>query len=226
MSEKHKSAPAPILPTYTEAEQLRIATKNREALELRRSLRDFSDRPVSIEAIHECLRAAGLAPSGANLQPWHFVVVTKPDVKHQIRVAAEAEETAFYNHLAPDEWLDVLTPLGTDAQKPFLETAPCLIAIFRKPYDVIGETAEPSKRKNYYSMESVGIATGFLIRALHEIGLSTLTHTPSPMQFLNQILERPSHERPFLLLVVGYPSDSAQVPVIEKKAKDEFVTVF
>ena len=226
MSEKHQTAPVPTLPTYTEVEQLRIAVDNRQSLEARRSLRDFSDRPVSLDAIKECLRAAGLAPSGANYQPWHFVVVTQPDLKHKIRVAAEAEESAFYNGLAPDEWLEALTPLGTDSQKPFLETAPCLIAIFRKPYDVIEQTTQDEKRKNYYSMESVGIATGFLIRALHEIGLSTLTHTPSPMQFLNRILGRPSHERPFLLLVVGYPAADATVPVITKKTLDEFVTVF
>ncbi len=225
MTEPHRQTMAPQLPAYTEAEQLRIAIKNRQALEHRRSLRDFSDRKIPLEAVKECVRAAGLAPSGANLQPWHFVLVTDLGLKQKIRVAAEAEESAFYDGLAPDEWLDALAPIGTDSNKPFLETAPCLIAIFRKPYDIIQNASQGTKRKNYYSMESVGIATGFLIRALHEIGLSTLTHTPSPMRFLNQILCRPEHERPFLLLVVGYAADGAQVPAIEKKDFDDFVTL-
>jgi len=187
----------------------------------RRTVRDFSDRPVPRPIIEEALRTAGSAPNGANLQPWHFVVIGDPAVKRQIRVAAEEEEREFYEHRAPQEWLDALAPLGTDASKPFLETAPYLIAIFAQSY---GLTPEGEKVKHYYATESVGIATGFLIAALHHAGLATLTHTPSPMAFLNEILDRPSNERPFLLLVVGYPADDAQVPDIRKKPLEEIVT--
>jgi nitroreductase len=167
------------------------------------------------------LRAAGTAPNGANKQPWHFVVVGNPDVKRRIREAAEAEEREFYESRATPEWLADLAPLGTDADKPFLETAPYLIAIFAQSY---GITPDGSKTKHYYVQESVGIATGLLIAALHHAGLATLTHTPSPMKFLNTILERPTHERPFLLLVVGYPAEDARVPVIRKKPLDEIAT--
>lgn len=183
-------------------------------LRRRRTVRDFSSRPVPRAIIELCLRAAGAAPNGANLQPWHFVVVSNPDVKRQIRTAAEAEERAFYQERASQEWLDALAPLGTDAHKPFLETAPYLIAIFAQPY---GIAPDGRKVKHYYVAESVGIATGFLIAALHHAGLATLTHTPSPMGFLNTLLARPEHERPFLLLVVGYPADAATVPAITKK---------
>ena len=187
----------------------------------RRTVREFSDRKVDPRIIDECLKAAGTAPNGANLQPWHFVVVTDPGIKSQIRVAAEEEEREFYNHRAPQEWLDALAPLGTDEHKPFLETAPCLIGIFSKAYD-LGPTG--ARVKNYYASESVGIATGFLIAALHHAGLATLTHTPSPMKFLNEILQRPRHERAFLLLVVGYPAENAKVPLISKKPLDEIVS--
>lgn len=183
-------------------------------MQRRRSVRDFSPRPVPRSVIEDCLRAAGRAPSGANLQPWHFVVVSDPQVKRTIREAAEAEEKAFYTEKAPQEWLDALAPLGTDWRKPFLETAPYLIAIFGKKHS---QTAEGKKIKNYYVQESVGIATGFLITALHLAGLATLTHTPSPMNFLNRILGRPKDERPFLLLVVGYPAEGVKVPRISKK---------
>ena len=187
----------------------------------RRTVREFSDRPVPREIIENCLRAAGTAPSGANLQPWHFVVVTDPQVKHHIREAAEEEEEQFYNERAPQEWLDALAPLGTDEHKPFLKTAPFLIAIFAQSYGIL---PDGSHLKHYYATESVGIATGILITAIHNAGLVSLTHTPSPMGFLNELLERPANERPFLLLVVGYPEDDAVVPDIGRKALEEFVT--
>ena len=187
----------------------------------RRTVRDFSPRPVPREVIEDCLLAAGTAPNGANRQPWHFVVVSDPAIKSQIRTAAEEEERAFYRDRAPVEWLEALAPLGTDENKPFLEAAPYLIAIFAESYQI---GSEGKKIKNYYVTESVGIATGILITALHESGLATLTHTPSPMGFLNEVLERPSNERPFLLLVVGYPTEDATVPDITKKPLDEIAT--
>lgn len=180
----------------------------------RRSVRHFSDRHVPRSIIENCLRAAGTAPNGANLQPWHFVVVSDPAVKKKIREAAEAEEREFYERRAPEDWLEALAPLGTDADKPFLETAPYLIAIFAQSYSL---DRAGQKVKHYYVQESVGIATGMLITAVHHAGLVSLTHTPSPMKFLNEILERPARERPFLLLVVGYPAEDAHVPVITKK---------
>jgi iodotyrosine deiodinase len=187
----------------------------------RRSVRHFSDRPVLREIIENCLRAAGTAPNGANLQPWHFVVVGDPAVKKQIREAAEEEERAFYRERAPTEWLEALAPLGTDEHKPFLERASYLIVVFAQSY---GVTPGGGQVKHYYVAESVGIATGVLITALHHAGLASLTHTPSPMGFLNSILKRPSNERPFLILVVGYPAQDAQVPVITKKPLDEIAT--
>ena len=190
-------------------------------LKRRRSVREFSSEPVSREVIEDALRAAGTAPNGANLQPWHFVVVTDPSLKSKIRVAAEAEEREFYASKAPQEWLDALAPLGTDEHKPFLETAPYLIAVFSQSY---GMTPNGKKVKHYYATESVGIATGFLIAALHHAGLATLTHTPSPMGFLNELLDRPSNERPFLLLVVGYPATDATVPAIIKKRLEDIAT--
>lgn len=190
-------------------------------LHRRRTVRDFSPRAIPDGVLEDCLRAAGSAPSGANLQPWHFVVITDPDVKRRIRVAAEAEEREFYEHRATPEWLAVLEPLGTDPNKPFLETAPALIAIFGEAY---GETSDGTRLKRYYMTESVGIATGMLIAALHHAGLASLTHTPSPMGFLNEILNRPTRERPFLLLVVGYPADGAQVPDITRKSLGEIVS--
>ncbi len=187
----------------------------------RRTVRDFSSSPVPRDVIEQCLVAAGSAPSGANLQPWHFVVVTDAALKRRIREAAEEEEELFYRERAPQEWLEALAPLGTDARKPFLETAPYLIAIFAEAY---GQLPDGRKVKHYYVPESVGIATGFLIAALHLAGLATLTHTPSPMGFLNEILERPANERPYLLLVVGYPAEGAQVPAITKKTLEEITT--
>lgn len=182
----------------------------------RRTVRDFSDRPVPREIIENCLLAAGTAPNGANLQPWHFVVITDPAIKNQIREAAEEEEYDFYHRRAPAEWLEALAPLGTDNVKEFLTVAPYLIAVFAKSYDLL---PDGKKVKNYYVQESVGIATGILITALHHAGLATLTHTPSPMGFLNEVLHRPKNERPMLLLVVGYPAVDAHIPVHAKQKK-------
>ena len=179
----------------------------------RRSVRDFSDQPIPQSVLENAILAAGSAPSGANMQPWHFVVVQDQAIKQKIRQAAEVEERELYTNRASEEWLDALAPLGTDANKPFLETAPALIAVFSKKVSIDDNGV---RHKNYYTAESVGIATGILITALHQAGLATLTHTPSPMKFLSEILQRPSHERPFLLLVVGYPAKNALVPDIER----------
>ncbi len=187
----------------------------------RRTVREFSDRPVPRDIVETALNAAGTAPSGANLQPWHFVVVSSAETKKKIREAAEAEEREFYEHRASPEWLAALEPLGTDSSKPFLETAPYLIAVFLQKY---GRLEDGRKVKHYYPTESTGLATGILITALHQAGLATLTHTPSPMKFLNEILGRPVSERPFLLLVVGYPSDDARVPDIGRKELPEYTT--
>jgi iodotyrosine deiodinase len=187
----------------------------------RRSVRQFSDRPVPRAVIADCIRAAGTAPNGANKQPWHFVAVSDPAAKREIRQAAEAEERAFYARRAPQDWLDDLAPLGTDWQKPFLETAPYLIVIFAQRYGLL---PDGSQTKHYYVQESVGIATGMLITAVHRAGLVSLTHTPSPMDFLARILQRPANERPFLVLVVGYPAEDARVPAISKKPLDEIAT--
>ncbi|GMR13343.1 MAG: nitroreductase family protein [Gemmatimonadota bacterium] len=187
----------------------------------RRTVRHFSDRTVPRDIIESCLLTAGTAPNGANRQPWHFVVVSDAGVKRRIRLAAEEEEEAFYSGRAPDEWVEVLAPLGTDARKPFLERAPYLIVIFAESY-AVGE--EGDHTKNYYVTESVGIATGMLITAIHRAGLVSLTHTPSPMAFLNEILGRPKNERPFLILVVGYPEEDAEVPDITKKSLGEIAT--
>ena len=198
----------------------RVNTLYKE-LSRRRTVREFSDRPVPIDIIETAIKIAGTAPSGANLQPWHFVVVSGAKTKRKIREAAEAEEREFYEHRASPEWLAALEPLGTDSDKPFLETAPYLIAVFLQKY---GQLEDGRKVKHYYPVESTGLATGMLITALHEAGLVTLTHTPSPMKFLNEILGRPSSERPFLLLVVGYPADDARVPDIHRKELAEFTT--
>jgi nitroreductase len=206
---------------YPVDEMKQRATSFRRDLQRRRTVRQFSDRPVPREIIEECLLTAGTAPNGANLQPWHFVVISEPKVKHEIRMAAEEEEKEFYDRRAPQEWLEALAPLGTDANKPFLEIAPYLIAIFGRNHS---ELADGRKVKNYYVNESVGIATGILITALHNAGLVSLTHTPSPMGFLNDILNVPSDERPFLLLVTGYPSEDAEVPIIQKKSLEEIAT--
>jgi len=206
---------------YPVDEMKQRATSFRREMQRRRTVRQFSNRPVPREIIEECLLTAGTAPNGANLQPWHFVVVSDPKVKHEIRVAAEEEEKEFYDRRAPQEWLEALAPLGTDEHKPFLEIAPYLIAIFGKNHS---ELTDGRKVKNYYVNESVGIATGMLITALHNAGLVSLTHTPSPMGFLNDILNVLSDEKPFLLLVTGYPAGNAEVPVIQKKSLEEIAT--
>jgi iodotyrosine deiodinase len=198
---------------YPAEEMLHRSEAFYEEIKYRRTVREFSDKPVLREIIENCVKAAGTAPSGANMQPWQFVVVSDPAIKHRIRIEAEREERDFYQHKAPQEWLDALAPLGTDEHKPFLESAPFLIAVFAQSYGVL---PDGRRVKHYYAQESVGIATGFLIAALHHAGLATLTHTPSPMNFLNEILGRPKHERPFLLLVVGYPAEDAVVPVLSK----------
>lgn len=208
-------------PDYGVEEMRRRLTEFYAEVERRRTIREFSDRPVPRDVIETALKAANTAPSGANLQPWHFVVVSGAETKRRIRLAAEAEEREFYEHRASPEWLAALEPLGTDSSKPFLETAPYLIAVFLQKY---GRLDDGRKVKHYYPTESTGIATGILITALHHAGLATLTHTPSPMKFLNEILGRPSNERPFLLLVVGYPADGARVPDIGRKRLQEFAS--
>jgi nitroreductase len=213
--------PLPAYREYPVEEMKRRAAEFYADLRLRRTVREFSDRPVPRAVIEDCLRAAGTAPNGANMQPWHFVVVSDPAIKRRIRVEAEREEHEFYHHKAPREWLDALAPLGTDEHKPFLETAPYLIVIFAQSYGLL---PDGRKVKHYYAQESVGIATGLLITAVHHAGLASLTHTPSPMGFLNDILGRPPHERPFLILVVGYAAEGARVPVITKKPLEEIAT--
>jgi nitroreductase len=199
----------------------RRAAEFYEDIRRRRTVREFSERPVPREVLEDCLRAAGTAPSGANMQPWHFVVVSDAATKRKIRIGAEREEYEFYHHKAPQEWLDALAPLGTSEHKPFLEAAPYLIVIFVQTYGVL---PDGRKVKHYYAQESVGIATGILITAIHHAGLVSLTHTPSPMGFLNEMLQRPAHERPFLILVVGYPADGATVPVITRKPLEDIAT--
>jgi nitroreductase len=180
----------------------------------RRTIREFSDRIVPIDIINNCIKTAASAPSGANKQPWQFVIVRDSGIKTKIREAAEKEEKEFYGHRATKEWLEDLNQFGTDWHKPFLEIAPYLIVIFRKIYDL---EDDGTQRKNYYVNESVGIASGFLLAALHHAGLATLTHTPSPMNFLGEILNRPKNEKAFLLIPVGYPAKDAEVPDISKK---------
>jgi len=203
-------------------EEMRVRLKEfYRDLDRRRTVREFSERPVPRDIIETALKTANTAPSGANLQPWHFCVVSGAATKKKIREAAEVEEREFYEHRASQEWLEALAPLGTDDQKPFLETAPYLIAVFLQKF---AELPDGRKVKHYYPAESTGLATGMLIAALHRAGLATLTHTPSPMKFLNEILGRPKSERPFLLLVVGYPADDARVPDISRKELDEFTS--
>ena len=205
-------------------EEMQQRSKNfLKSIQRRRTIRDFSDEPVPEEIIINCLKSAGTAPSGANRQPWHFSVVRDMDIKKQIREAAEEEEKKFYSGRAPDEWLEALEPLGTDENKPFLEVAPYLIVIFSEAY---GLDDKGNKIKNYYVSESVGIATGMLITALHNAGLVTLTHTPSPMNFLRKILGRGENERAFLILVTGFPSENAIVPNIMKKDLEEYTSFF
>ena len=211
------------LPGYREYPADEMVIRSRafaEEIRRRRTTRHFSDRPVPRTVIETCVEAAGTAPSGANLQPWHFVIVSDLGLKREIRVAAERAEAEFYKN-APAEWLAALASLGTDAHKPYLETAPYLIAVFAQRY---GLTSAGGRRSHYYVTESVGIAVGFLLAALHHSGLVALTHTPSPMRFLNDLLGRPPNERPVLLLVTGYPAAGAQVPCIRRKALSEIAT--
>lgn len=218
---KSNFIPLPDYCEYPVEEMNERARAFREELQRRRTIRTFDTRPVPREIIEECLRAAGTAPNGANMQPWQFVVISDPDVKKQIREGAEKEERDFYERRAPQEWLQALAPLGTDWKKPFLEEAPYLIVIFGLSKTIL---PDGKKLKNYYVTKSVGIATGMLITAIHNAGLASLTHTPSPMAFLNKILDRPSNERPFLVLVVGYPAEGTTVPDISKKVLDEIAT--
>ena len=213
--------PLPPPDALTDAEIGERAAAFLDRMARRRSVRDFSPRAVERDVIEHCLCAAGTAPSGANMQPWHFAAVSDPELKRRIRTAAEKEEAEFYERRAPDEWLKALAALGTDASKPFLETAPWLIAIFSQPHRV---NPDGTRMKHYYANESVGIATGLLVAALHHAGLATLTHTPSPMAFLNEICGRPAHEKPFLLLVVGHPAKGAAVPDISRKPLAEIST--
>lgn len=219
----HSAADFDLLTTYQEypaEEMIRRSTAFAAEMQRRRTIRQFSNRPVPRRVIDACLEAAATAPSGANLQPWHFVVVTDPAIKHAIREAAEREEARFYRE-GPAEWLAALAPLGTDEHKPYLDVAPCLIAVFAQRY---GHTAGGARVTHYYVMESVGIASGILITALHHAGLATLTHTPSPMGFLNRILDRPPSERPIMLIVTGFPAADARVPRIGRKPLSEVVT--
>ena len=206
---------------YPPAEMIERARNFNSEIQRRRTVREFADRAVSREIIEQCLLAAGSAPSGAALQPWHFVAISDPAIKTSLRREAEKEERDFYNGRAPQEWLDALAPLGTDEHKEFLDVAPWLIAIFEKTHSVL---ADGRRVKNYYVGQSTGIACGMLITALHTAGLATLTHTPSPMGFLNKILGRPKGERPFLLLVAGYPATGVKVPDIKRKALREIAT--
>lgn len=206
---------------FSPQQMRRRARAFRDDMLRRRTVRQFSTRPVPRSIIEDCLRVAASAPSGANMQPWHFVVVSDAEIKRQIRQAAEKEEHIFYHQRATPEWLAALAPLGTDEHKPYLEAAPYLIVVFAQSYSL---TAGGRKVKNYYALESVGIATGMLIAAVHRAGLVSLTHTPSPMGFLNRILARPAHEKAFLIMVVGYPAADARVPSIKKKSLEEIAT--
>lgn len=212
--------PLPDYREYPAQEMEARAAAFTAELERRRTTRHFSDRPVARSVIEHCIRAAGTAPSGAHQQPWHFVVVSDPALKRRIRDKAEASEREFYA-TAPVDWLAALAPLGTDAVKPYLEAAPYLIAVFAERYGVAGDG---TNRTHYYVSESVGIATGFLLLALHNAGLVSLTHTPSPMRFLSEVLERPANERPVMLIVTGYPAPDARVPRLVRKPLSEIAT--
>jgi iodotyrosine deiodinase len=203
--------------TLDDGERLRRVTAFEQTMRTRRTVRDFSSAPVPRAVIESAIRSASRAPSGANMQPWSFVAISDAATKRRIREAAEVEERAFYGVRAPEEWLRVLQPFGTDGDKPFLEQAPWLIVVFAQPY---GRGDDGIAHKHYYVKESVGIATGFLLAALHHAGLGTLTHTPSPMRFLGEILERPAEEQAYVLIVTGVPAQGAMVPVIDKKPFD------
>ena len=204
-------------------EMINISKDFFNKMKTRRTIRDFSSKDIPVKVLENAIKSAGRAPSGANQQPWHFVLVSNKKIKKSIRNAAEEEEKAFYTKRAPKEWLNALKHIGTDANKPHLEKAPYLIIVFAERYSV---NKKSEKIKNYYVSESVGIATGFLITALHLSGLATLTHTPSPMKFLNKILNRPLNESAYLIIAVGYPGNNTTVPVISKKKISEFLTKF
>lgn len=212
--------PLPAYPGWDDATRAERARAFLATMSTRRTVRAFASDPVPDEVLLPCLQAAGTAPSGAHQQPWHFVVIRDAVIKRRIREAAEREEEAFYAGRAPDTWLEALAPLGTDAHKPFLEIAPVLVAVFEESW-VAGP--DGSRLPRYYSKESVGLATGLLLAALHHAGLATLTHTPSPMGFLRDILGRPAGEKAFVLLVVGHPATDAQVPDLVRKPLDAFV---
>lgn len=202
-------------------EMQRRAAEFRELMRRRRTVREFDGRAIPREVVADCLRVAGSAPSGANCQPWHFVVVTDPAVKARIRAASEEVERSFYEGRAGEEWLDALKPLDTNEHKPFLEEAPCLIVVFERTFDL---KADGGTAHTYYPVQSIGIATGMLVTALHNAGLVCLTYTPSPMGFLRDLLGRPANERPYMVLVVGYPAPGARVPDLSKKSLDEIAT--
>ena len=208
--------------TFTESETLERSEAYYTYMDKRRTLREFSDKPVPREVIENILMTASTAPSGAHKEPWTFCVVSSPELKKKIRIAAEKEEYTNYHGRMSEEWLEDLAAFETDEHKPFLEIAPYLIIVFKKAYDIV----DGEKKKNYYVNESVGLATGFLLTAIHNAGLVALTHTPSPMNFLQKILERPENERPFLLIPVGYPADNAGVPDLERKGKDDIMVFF
>jgi nitroreductase len=205
---------------YSAEEELQRAKDYYQLCDRRRSVREFSDRPVRRELIETVIRTAGTAPSGANKQPWKFVIVDDQSLKHKIRLAAEKEERENYEHRMPQAWLDDLAELGTDWHKEFLEVAPCLIVVFKERYRV----ENGLQKKNYYADESIGIACGFLLAAIHNAGLASLTHTPSPMNFLREILERPTNEIPYLLIPVGYPKEGTVVPDIRRKPFEQIVS--
>lgn len=224
MPETYPHKPLTGFPVRSGDELLNRAAAFRKKMAQRRTVRQFSDRPVPRAVIEEAITAAGLAPSGANLQPWHFAAVSDPAVKARIRARAEEEERIFYRERAPRDWLEALAPLGTDENKPYLETAPWLIAVFQQNYHVDPDTGE--RIKHYYAQESTGLAAGFLLCALHHAGLASLTHTPSPMGFLRDILGRPAHEKPTMIIVTGYPAPDATVPDISKKSLSEISSWF
>ena len=223
--EAYEPIPYPESFDYTDAERIERAAAFYAQMKKRHTVRDFADTPVPREVIETCLLTAGLAPNGANRQPWHFAVLGPGEKRRVIREAAEAEEHEFYSGRAGQEWLDALKPLGTDPSKPFLETAPWLIVVFAQRYDL---SADGEKRKNYYVTESVGIACGLLVTALHNAGLASLTHTPSPMGFLNEICGRPENEKPLMIVVAGHPAADATIPneALNKKSLEEIASFF
>ena len=208
--------------SYTEDELLTRSNDHLDYLNKRRTVRDFSSKPIPEQVIENILMAASTAPSGAHKQPWTFCVVTNPELKSKIKIAAEEEEYESYNGRMPKNWIKDLSYLGTDWRKPFLETAPALIIVFKKSYDIVDD----EKRNNYYVTESVGLACGFLLESIHYCGLVALTHTPSPMNFLSKLLNRPENEKPFLLIPIGYPAENTMVPDLKRKENKQVIEYF